>query len=94
MIRNRVYEHVIERLRRSREHCRVFDIFVRKLNFVQERDSVWAEPKNKNPLEKTTLSREGITAQSKEMKDENAVCFSYLSISFVANCCWWPMLNP
>lgn len=34
---------------------------------------MWAEPHNNNPLEKTTLSRQGITAQSKEMKDETAV---------------------
>lgn len=33
----------------------------------------WAEPSNKNPLEKTTLSREGFGAQSKELKDESAV---------------------
>ena len=72
----------------------VFDIFASMLSLVQERDSAWAEPKNKNPLEKTTLSREGITAQSKEMKDENAVCFSSWSRSFPANCCWWPILNP
>ena len=34
---------------------------------------MWAEPHNKNPLEKTTLSRQGITSQSKEMKDEGEV---------------------
>ena len=45
---------------------------------LQERDSQWAEPHNNNPLEKTTLSREGITAQSKEMKDENAVRLSLI----------------
>ncbi|CAK0782858.1 hypothetical protein CVIRNUC_006053 [Coccomyxa viridis] len=39
----------------------------------KEKDSMWAEPHNNNPLEKTTLSRQGITAQSKEMKDETAV---------------------
>ena len=42
---------------------------------MQEKDSAWAEPHNKNPLEKTTLSRQGITAQSKEMKDEGLVRF-------------------
>ena len=42
---------------------------------------MWAEPHNNNPLEKTTLSRQGITAQSKEMKDETAVspCFDMLA---------------
>ncbi len=40
---------------------------------LQKKDSAWAEPRNKNPLEKTTLSRQGITAQSKEMKDEGLV---------------------
>jgi hypothetical protein len=39
----------------------------------KDHDSFWAEPSNKNPLEKTTLSREGFTAQSKEMKDEEGV---------------------
>ena len=34
---------------------------------------MWAEPHNKNKLEKTTLSRQGIGAQSKEMKDEGLV---------------------
>lgn len=41
--------------------------------YVQDHDSFWAEPSNNNPLEKTTLSREGFTAQSKEMKDEEGV---------------------
>lgn len=40
---------------------------------MQHKEEFWAEPENKNPLEKTTLSREGFTAQSKEMKDEGAV---------------------
>ncbi|CAL5220312.1 g2300 [Coccomyxa viridis] len=39
----------------------------------KKKDSAWAEPRNKNPLEKTTLSRQGITAQSKEMKDEGLI---------------------
>ena len=34
---------------------------------------MWAEPSNKNPLEKTTLSREGFTAQSPGMKEEGKV---------------------
>ena len=40
---------------------------------LQGKEGMWAEPHNNNPLEKTTLSRQGITAQSKEMKDEDAV---------------------
>ncbi|EIE22636.1 hypothetical protein COCSUDRAFT_66322 [Coccomyxa subellipsoidea C-169] len=39
----------------------------------KDHDSVWAEPKNNNPLEKTTLSREGFGKQSKQMKDEQEV---------------------
>ncbi|DBA67380.1 TPA: hypothetical protein ACH3X2_001672 [Trebouxia sp. C0005] len=33
----------------------------------------WAEPQNKNKLEKQTLSRQGPSAQSKGLKDESAV---------------------
>ena len=33
----------------------------------------WAEPSNKNPLEKQTLTRQGITGQSKGLKDESAI---------------------
>lgn len=39
----------------------------------QDKESFWAEPHNNNPLEKTTLSREGFGKQSKEMKDEEEV---------------------
>lgn len=49
---------------------------------MQAKEAFWAEPSNKNPLEKTTLSREGFGAQSKEMKDEGAVS-SLLSQSFL-----------
>ena len=48
---------------------------------LQKKDSAWAEPHNKNPLEKTTLSRQGITAQSKEMKDEGMVRNSTQSVA-------------
>lgn len=40
---------------------------------MQAKEAFWAEPSNKNPLEKTTLSREGFTAQSKDMKAESKV---------------------
>ena len=58
----------------------------------QAKDSAWGEPKNKNPLEKTTLSRQGVTAQSKEMKDEEEVSPSLIvSVPYHART-WRPQI--
>lgn len=40
---------------------------------LQHSEGQWAEPQNKNKLEKQTLSRQGPSAQSKGLKDESAV---------------------
>lgn len=41
---------------------------------LQERETVWGTPgPNKNPLERHTLSREGVTKQSKDLKDQQSV---------------------
>lgn len=55
---------------------------------LQKKDSAWAEPHNKNPLEKTTLSRQGITAQSKEMKDEGMVRIPVHSVALLYSYTW------
>ena len=40
---------------------------------LQHSEGQWAEPRNKNKLEKQTLARQGPSAQSKGLKDETAV---------------------
>ena len=40
---------------------------------LQHSEGMWAEPQNKNKLEKQTLARQGPSAQSKGLKDETAV---------------------
>ena len=56
------------------------------IGVLQKKDSAWAEPHNKNPLEKTTLSRQGITAQSKEMKDEGMVRSPVQTVALIDLC--------
>ena len=45
---------------------------------VQHKDTFWAEPKNNNPLEKSTGMRESFTSESSDQKAESAVRSYYL----------------
>lgn len=53
---------------------RHYYLLTRMCLLMQERETEWGTPgPNKNPLERHPLMREGIFAQSKDMKDEDAV---------------------
>ena len=41
---------------------------------AQHKDTFWAEPKNNNPLEKTTTMRETFGGESPDQKAEGSVC--------------------
>lgn len=47
---------------------------------VQHKDTFWAEPKNNNPLEKSTGMRESFTSESSDQKAESGVRSYYLML--------------